>query len=175
MPLGHHCRQFPQMLRPALGHRIRKLRQPCLPTKRHAFHLDITIRQSIALQQKINPAVLTVLHLGKHIRIGRQRRNRPCPQRFANDLVGHRRINHDHHPANLRQLPAIPQLALGVVVRLQPNRHPLVLHSKHRTGVRHMRRHFAPIFKLYVRKEALVSSKQSCAYQLCLKIHADPR
>jgi len=170
--LFDHLDQFAQMLGTAFGDAVGKLGQIAGALKCDGFDLDVTIRQAVACQQKVDAAVLTVFHLGADIRIHRKFRNSAQRQRLGHQRVWHVGINAG--PViigQFAQLPTVTQLAFWIVVPLNPNPHPPVLQPRHRAGIAAMGRHLTPIGQDHIGQKAFIAADQRGADKGGLKLH----
>ncbi|MNE24473.1 hypothetical protein D3C80_1177640 [compost metagenome] len=171
-----HGHQFTQVLGATGGDRIGEVahaRLLPLVEQGDGFHLDVTTWPVIILQQQVDAAVLLpVFHLGAQPGITRQRRQRPLLDQLPGDLVGPRRVDADEVTRRaLGYLPAVGQLALGVVRGGVPDPGARIGTTRHGAGIGAVDGDGLTIGQLHIGEEALVAGDEQTGLQRGIEGH----
>jgi len=164
------------MLGAALGHRVGKLGEPLLPHQMHVLDLHIAGRAAGLLQQEIHPRILAVFHLAAHAAVAGELRNEAGRDRLGGERIRIGRIDADQFgPAaeiDLDQLPAVAELALGIVGPRQPHRRARRRQPDHRARIGAMHRHGLAARQRDIRQKSLVAPDQSGGDERASESHA---
>ncbi len=172
----HHVGEFHEVLRAALGHRVRKFGKARAAHQMHVLDLDIAALSPRCFEQEVHPRILAVLHLAADARIACELADRVGGDRLRCEPVGMAGIDaHELGAAaeiDLDQLPAMGELALGIVGFRQPDTCARRVEPGHRAGVGAMDGDGFARGQHHVGKKALVALDQRGGQQRNGKAHA---
>jgi len=160
-PARLQAHELAKVPRGTLAHAIGEERYTLGDRGGHVLHLDVAGLAARRLEHEIDAArFLAVGHLAARARIAAELADRPVPDRLGHERVGQPRVDPDHHPPDLDDLPGVAILARGPIALGQPHAVAGIAATHHGTGVGARRGDDALVAELHVGEEALVAADQ---------------